>query len=136
MKSIKYLLLLYGLLMACYTCAVTLPTTSGNAYSPVPSGYDEEYYTGSGIVIRNSFVHLGDYTACPPGDIPGETESGASCESCCKDNEPDEDLRAACISYCYGEEPPISPIDGGWWFLIVLAVLGAAFSVTMRKKLA
>ncbi len=135
MTRLKFLILALGLMAVCGVQAVQLPTTSSSAYTPVTGESAGEFESPFGTMYVGSYHAVGDYSSCAPGAITGYTTSGETCESCCKEQAPDEDERAACISFCYDEDPPLSPIDGGWWFLIVLAVLGAAFSVTLRKKL-
>lgn len=139
MRKIKFVILVFGLLVAQCVSAVRLPQGPSGAYSPAMNddGYSESFSSPYGTTFTGTFSALGEgsYDKCKPGSIKGRTTSGAACEDCCADNYGDEDDMTPCINYCYGDSQPLSPIDGGWWFLIVLAVLGAAFSVTLRKKL-
>ncbi len=146
MKILKFLILTFGLVAVQGMFAVQLPKTSySDSYMLTGGDYDVSVY-GSGSRITGNFFQLSDgeaseFSVCE-GDGDGYTTGGDECSECCKskfpvDSESDTEglnKRAACISYC-NQGPPL-PLDAPLWFMLALAALGAAFSVTMRKKLA
>lgn len=137
MKNLKFLILVLGLIAACGVQAVQLPTTSSSAYTPAPSGYEGDFDSPFGVRFEGSYYALGDYSSCSPGVITGYTSSGETCEKCCKEKAPGEDERAACISYCYNDDPPLSPLDPSTWFIIMFSacvLLAGCLKAWCRKQ--
>lgn len=121
MEKLKFLIIIAALFIAEGAMAVTLPTSS---YSPVPSSFETGDYTNStGTIVHGSYSALAaSYSACEPGSILGYTgDDFKTCEECCEKAEPNEDLRGNCISYCYGEQEALSPIEAPTWLIIIFS---------------
>lgn len=138
MNRLKFLILVAGLFAALRISAVTLPSSSygGSGYTPSSS---EVFSTSHGSTIKGSFFSLGDghTTDDCVGDDAGIPPTGGSCSVCCEDlfDPVDEEANYnECVDKC--TKGPFLPLDAPLWYMLALAALGAAFSVTMRKKLA
>lgn len=138
MKRLKFLIVALGLFIAQGIYAVTLPSSSYNPYSSGNSGVGETSSVYSdGSVITGSYLQLGDgdYETTCQGDGNGRTLDGSkSCSECCMAF--GKAIYDECHTYCMSGQEPLTPLDAPLWFMLALAALGAAFSVTMRKKLA
>lgn len=123
MKKLKLLILAYGLLAAQVAVAVTLPTTS---YSGTSSqvGTDGVFTSTSGSMITGSFNALGAGTA----------ECDAACQAAFNtcmsgggDLETCGEAQTTCMKECQGDDDtplgPDSPIEGGLWILLAMAVV-------------
>lgn len=135
MKNLKFLIFTLGLFVAPVMFGVTLPSTS---YSGGDS-YSAELYDG-GSVMSGSFMMLGvgedpqkicvgPEAMVPPGGY-------RSCSACCDyyfptEGDPNYDT---CMDAC--TKGPFLPLDAPLWYMLAIAVLGAAFSVALRKRLA
>ncbi|MDY6374191.1 MAG: hypothetical protein SPK91_07275 [Bacteroidales bacterium] len=138
MKRLKFLIVVLGLFTAQVMFAVTLPTTSYSEYysSSDNVGGSVSIY-GSGSVIEGSFQQLGDAAEKCPGDGNGKTTADPPefCSDCCAKAFPAPQFedREQCVYACM--RGPAVPLDAPLWFMLALAAAGAAFSVTLRKKL-
>lgn len=140
-------LLTYGFVVA---EAVTLPSQSYT--SPDYNYSDGSYSTGiQGYSSMSSFSKLGSEnpgeieTACTSTYSPEVDPTGVRCSQCCSNMyedcslHPDEcdwdystdfnNCKSACDAYSV-------PLDAPLWFMLALAAVGAAFSVTLRRRLA
>ena len=135
MKSLKFLIMFLGVLIAQGVMAVTLPSTSYTPYYQA-SGEESSSIYSSGSTITGNFLRLGDdggdYSDCT-GDGNGYTADGSqTCAQCCAglipagSSEDWMEQRAACVAYC--EPGPALPLDAPLWFMLLIAVL----SVTLR----
>lgn len=146
MRNIKFLILAFGLLAAQWVLAVQLPSTSYNANeSDVTMGGMYSY--GTGVMFKGSFRSLGAYESC-------RASAGVDdCSDCCYSNyasgwisecagseDPAECVAAknqACVDECKGDDDtplgPGSPIEGGLWILLMLAIISGVSTVMFGR---
>lgn len=121
MKQNKFIIAVLMVMFAIQgALAVTLPTTSYQSYDP---SYDESVGP-SGLMIKGSYLAqgTGDYSNCA-GDGSGEVSGGGmECSVCCSTKYSRDDYDE-CINFCWSGQPPLTPISGGLWFLILLPIL-------------
>ncbi len=134
MKTKFLIVLSVALLAAEAMLAVTLPSSS---YSPYVAGDGAaEYDSYTGVQLPNvSFQMLGTAERTDVCVKADDDYSGDKCVDCCNnyygdgDTVPGKcadddwdcwDARSACVDYCRTE---LSPIEGGEWFMVLLAAL-------------
>lgn len=139
MKRLKFLIVVVAAFAAHGVWAVTLPTTSYNEYSSYVTT-TEEYSVGGVSLPSSSFLQLG---AIPYDDCTAMSTFQA-CEQCCSQKVRDcyNDMSITDKSECNTLSTECNnscgrslPLDAPLWFMIALAAVGAAFSVTLRKGL-
>lgn len=150
LRLLKFILVQFGIIYSCTVFAVTLPSSSYKSYDP-----SDIYVPVEGEGVR---LGAGSFSALKEGAI-GSIQSectfkwtrdndptGTNCSSCCSDmlddlcgEDPDNcpqsviDDADACDRVC--DTYPL-PLDAPLWFMLALAAVGAAFSVTLRRRLA
>lgn len=135
MKRLKLLILALGLLTAPMVLAVTLPTTSySDTYTQMSA--DGVFTSATGTMYTSSFGALGDGST-----VACEEACQAAFDACMaagtKTFDECGEEQLTCMDACGEDDTPLgpdSPIEGGLWILLTLALATCVVRLTISGK--